>query len=295
MPPELALLVSQHMSTADMLQARAACTDWRSAFQQVPAALVPLTMDAELLDSFPGATCLDLLSRGASRRLTPDSIGLPASFKRLTSLMVSGATLTDSMADQALHAVQRCTGLEALVLRKFRVDENQQMVPAALAAAASLPRLRQLKLHCMWLPTMSFTALQPCTLLHELTLEGGQTTSPTAVTAPPVHSPIPQPAASFLAVVCQSLLSPVTLHAGMNSLEDGDAALQSLCEACPRLRKLSLQPHGPWRLRTYRPLAGLADLSDVVLHDVEAEDAALEDIGHGCPHLTKLHFIGCDA
>ena len=56
LPQELALLMSRHMSTADMLQARAACRDWRSAFKQAPAALVPLTLDAELLDSFPGAT-----------------------------------------------------------------------------------------------------------------------------------------------------------------------------------------------------------------------------------------------
>ena len=79
----------------------------------------------------------------------------------------------------------------------------------------------------------------------------------------------------------------------MNSLEDNDAAFHTLCKACPRLRKLSLQPHGQWKLRTYQPLAGLRDLSDVVLRNVEADDAALEDIGHGCPHLTKLNLVDC--
>ena len=187
LPQELALLVSQHMSTADMLQARAACTHWRSAFKQAPAALVPLTLDAELLESFPGATGLNLLSRCASRRLTPDSISLPAGFKHLASLMVSGATLTDSLAEELLRAVQRCTGLEALVLRQFSVDDSQRAVPAALAAVASLPRLQQLKLHCMWLPTMSFTALQPCTALHELTLEGGLPSLLSATHQPATH------------------------------------------------------------------------------------------------------------
>ena len=189
LPQELALLVSQHMSTADMLHARAACTDWRTAFKHAPAVLAPLSLDAELLHSFPGATGLDLLSRHASRHLTPDSVSLPASFKLLATLMVSGATLSDSVAEELLHTVQRCTGLEALVLRKFNVDDSQRAVPATLAAVAGLPRLRQLKLHCLWLPTTSFTVLRSCAVLHELTLEGGgRRRPPRLLSALPLHT-----------------------------------------------------------------------------------------------------------
>ena len=70
-------------------------------------------------------------------------------------------------------------------------------------------------------------------------------------------------------------------------------ALQTLCKACPRLRKLSIQPHGQWMLRTCQPLAGLRDLSDVLFDDIQASEAAFEDISKGCPHLTRLELLNC--
>ena len=146
--------------------------------------------------------------------------------------MVSGATLTDSVAEQLLHAVQQCTGLEALVLRQFIVDDDsQQTVPAVMAAVASLPRLQQLKLYCLWLPSMAFRALHSCTVLHELTLEGGQTPSTTPFLRRPCTFSNPfSPLHTAAKSKTGSFFTCGVLHAGFHSLEDNDLAFQTLCE-----------------------------------------------------------------
>ena len=191
LPQDLALLVSQQLGTGDILQARAACRDWQAAFQHAALQLAPLTLDSQLLATFPAATEMNLLSRHASHRLSLEGIKLLSQFQHLAVLAVGGEALLIGLAVELLQAVQQCTSLTALMLKGFARLSPHSIVPAMTAALTALPRLRRLKLQDTPLP---FTALRGYSNLQELTVEGE------ADSIPPMH-------VTACVAICQHSLS----------------------------------------------------------------------------------------
>ena len=166
LPRDLLMLVTQQLTTEEMLQARAVCSGWQAILQHAPCELSPLVLDMALLAAFQGAASLDLLSRHASHRLSRDCIHLLADFKQLRALAVSARALPPGCAVHLMDTVRRCKNLTGLILR--HVDACS--LPALELALASLPRLVQLKLHGVPPPC---AALGRCCALQELTVEGG--------------------------------------------------------------------------------------------------------------------------